>query len=253
MSMNEINIVMKDNYQKIDGKPIVLVGLPGTGLVGLISALHLIDSLEMDYVGYIESRQFPPVVLIHDSELALPLRIYQKGKFLVLISEISVPTEPETAYDLADKLTKWAKDLDPQYTIIMRGHPAQNRISIDKPTCYGLGTTAALNNMVEENECDIMEHGIITGVDALIFWKNSNLKIPTITLATDAYPNLPDPGAAAVLIEKLNVILDIDVDPSKLLENAEDLRLKMRDMMRSTSQQQAQMQNKEIQLPPMYG
>lgn len=249
---NNIEIVMKKNYKEVE-EPIILIGLPGSGLVGLISALHLIDSLEMEYVGHIESAQFPPIILIHDNELALPLRIYQKDNFLVIISEISIPTDPEMTDDIAAIITDWAKKLDPKYIIVMRGNPIPNRMNIEDPSCYGLGVSRRLNDLIESNECEIMEHGIMTGVDALILWKSSKLNLPAITLATDAFPNLPDPGAAAVLVDKLNNLLGLDIDPAKLIENAEDLRIKMRDMMKNTSSTQAQMQNKEFQLPPMYG
>ncbi|MHA1271018.1 MAG: proteasome assembly chaperone family protein [Candidatus Helarchaeota archaeon] len=252
MEGSDVKIVMKKNYKEVK-KPTIIVGLPSTGLVGLISALHIIDTMEMEYCGHIESRQLPPIILIHDNELALPLRIYQKDKLFVIISEISIPTSPALTYNIADKLAEWIKNLDPEYLIILRGNPIPNRIEIEVPNCYGLGTSSELNKIIEDIDCGLMEHGIITGVDALLLWESSKQEIPAITLATDAFPNLPDPGAAAVLIEKLNKILGIYIDPAKLIENAEDLRIKMRDMMRNTTAQQSHLQSKEFQIPPMYG
>ncbi|MHA1230977.1 MAG: proteasome assembly chaperone family protein [Candidatus Helarchaeota archaeon] len=249
---DKVRVVMKDNYKKVN-KPDILIGLPSTGLVGLISALHIIDTLEMEYCGYVESKLFPPIILIHDNELTVPLRIYQKDKLLVIISEISLPTDPILTYNIANALVEWIKDLDPEYLLILRGNPVPNRLSIEEPSCYGLGVSKELNDLVEKVKCDIMEHGIMTGVDALILWESQKMGLPAIALASDAFPNLPDPGAAAVLIEKINKILGIYIDPAKLIENAEDLRIKMRDIMKNTAAQQAHLQSKEFQLPPMYG
>ena len=252
MVENDIKIVLKDNYKEVK-LPTVIVGLPSTGLVGLISALHIIETMEMEYCGYVESKRFPPIILIHNSELALPLRIYQKDKMLVIISEISLPTEPEIINDITSVLADWVKSLDPEYILILRGNPIPNRMNIEVPNCYGLGTSEKLNNLLDKVECGIMEHGIITGIDALLMWECSKQNLPAITLATDAFPNLPDPGAAAVVIDKINKILGIYIDPAKLIENAEDLRIKMRDMMKNTAAQQAHLQSKEFQIPPMYG
>ena len=252
MTENNIKIVMKDNYKEVKS-PSIIIGFPSTGLVGLIGALHIIDSMKMEYCGYLESKNFPPIVLIHDNELVLPLRIYQKGNLLVVISEISLPQDPTTSSDIAITITNWVKILDPEFLIILRGNPVENRMNIDIPNCYGLGVSKKLNSIVKKSECELMNHGIISGIDAILLWEALKQDLPAITLAADAFPQLPDPGASAVLLEKLNKILNLNIDSAKLLENAEDLRIKMRDTMRNTSTLQKGLQNKESQLPPMYG
>ncbi|MFX0197471.1 MAG: PAC2 family protein, partial [Candidatus Hodarchaeota archaeon] len=45
-----------------------LIGLPEIGLVGTISAMQLIKSLDMEEVGYMKSELFPPLVIFHGGQ-----------------------------------------------------------------------------------------------------------------------------------------------------------------------------------------
>src|SRR5665647_3624047 len=46
-------------------KPILVVGLPGVGLVGKLVAEHLVDELEAEKVMEVYSPHFPPQVLVN--------------------------------------------------------------------------------------------------------------------------------------------------------------------------------------------
>jgi uncharacterized protein len=43
--------------------PIIVEGFPGIGLVGNIASQHLIDELDMEYIGSMESKYFPPIAV----------------------------------------------------------------------------------------------------------------------------------------------------------------------------------------------
>ncbi len=44
--------------------PLVIEGFPGIGLVGNIACQHIIEELEMEYIGSIDSRYFPPLAVL---------------------------------------------------------------------------------------------------------------------------------------------------------------------------------------------
>ena len=54
----------------------IVVGFPGHGLVGNIAAKHIIEELELKWIGSIRSPLIPPVSVFIDGVLAYPYRIY---------------------------------------------------------------------------------------------------------------------------------------------------------------------------------
>jgi predicted ATP-grasp superfamily ATP-dependent carboligase len=56
-----------------------------------------------------------------------------------------------------------------------------------------------------------------------------------ISLLAQCYPTYPDPGAAASAINSLEKFLKFQIDVEELLEKAEEIKLKARDLMRQTN------------------
>ena len=44
--------------------PVVIEGFPGIGLIGNIASQYIVNKLEMDYLGAIDSRFFPPLSVL---------------------------------------------------------------------------------------------------------------------------------------------------------------------------------------------
>jgi len=76
-------MALKDSVEIVEVVPVevdqphFLIGLPDIGLVGMISATHLVESLDMKVVSYLESDLFPPILVLHGSKIYHPFRIYQ--------------------------------------------------------------------------------------------------------------------------------------------------------------------------------
>ena len=93
----------------------------------------------------------------------------------------------------------------------------------------------------------------MVGPYALMLKACKDKNIPAIALLGESFANYPDPGAAAIVIETVNKVLKIDVEVKTLEERAEDIRIKMRDLMRRTSQQMQETEkSREYELPPLY-
>ena len=95
--------------KKIDvNSPIIIEGVPDMGLVGSIAVSHMILEQNFEEVGYIKSELFPPVMVVHERKVLNPVRIFQKEKLIVILSEI--PIDPKVGYSLAKRLTEWYKE-----------------------------------------------------------------------------------------------------------------------------------------------
>ncbi|MCD6146192.1 MAG: PAC2 family protein, partial [Methanosarcinales archaeon] len=57
--------------------PVIIEGFPGVGLVGNIAGQQIIEELDMTYLGAINSRYFPPVAMLLEGRVNMPVRIYE--------------------------------------------------------------------------------------------------------------------------------------------------------------------------------
>ncbi|MBU4454083.1 MAG: PAC2 family protein, partial [Euryarchaeota archaeon] len=72
-----VNIISEPLKSK---NPIIIEGFPGIGLVGNIACQHIIEELGMKYVGSIDSRYFPPLAVLFNGIVYMPVRIYEAPK-----------------------------------------------------------------------------------------------------------------------------------------------------------------------------
>ncbi len=244
--------IVEEEEIRID-RPYLIIGLPDIGLVGTISSMHLVNAQEMRNIGHIESNMLPPVIFLHKGKISDPIRIYshEENRILLITSEIPIP--PDMIRPLSRKIVEWAKNKNVEAIILLGGIPTQNRMNIEKPTCFTIITHDKLEEAVEKLNLKRLSEGIMVGPYSLILREAMKRNVPAIALMTQSYPTYPDPGAAAVTIEILNRLLDINIDIEKLLKEAEDIRVKTRDLMRRTSIAMRHAgKSQEMEVPAMY-
>ncbi|MFB0560674.1 MAG: proteasome assembly chaperone family protein [Candidatus Lokiarchaeia archaeon] len=250
-------MALKDAVEIVEVTPIeisepnFLIGLPDIGLVGMISASHLVESLDMKPVSYLESDLFPPVLVLHGSKIYHPFRIYQKDNTLLFLSEIPVP--PLAVNDISKAITKWLKEINASIVMPLGGIPVPNRIAIEEPDVYAVATNDTANKLIDDFSLQRLEEGIMAGPYARILMDCTKLDLPCLALLAQSFPNYPDPGAAASVVKVINKVLGMDTDVGALLEKAEEFRIKTRDLMQRTTDQFASMgKSQEYDLPAMY-
>jgi len=228
-----------------------IVGLPDVGLVGLIAVSHIIHSLEMPEVGHFESDILPPIVVIHKGDPKAPFRVYSKEKLAIITSE--VPFSTATLPMLARAIVDWAKSKEVELLISVSGTAVQNRLDIENPAVYGIGASSAEKQLLGKADIEPLEEGFMVGPHALILKECQKKNIPNVVLLAQSHYQYPDPGAAASIISALNKLLNLNVDTKQLLEQAEEIRLKTRELMQRTQRSMQGMQKtQEQEFPAMY-
>ncbi|WEU39665.1 MAG: proteasome assembly chaperone family protein [Candidatus Odinarchaeum yellowstonii] len=236
---------------KIPESQIIMLGLPDTGLVGVIATAHILEMNKMEYLGSIDSIYFPPMIVIHNGELMAPMRIYGKDNIISLVSEITVPVNAISEF--VEAIVAWLEEKKPKLVLFLGGLPAPNRLELEKSTCYAIPTTKDLAKLLERSNIPQLVEGVMVGPYALLLKECKKRNIPSIALLSESYANYPDPGAAASVIEALNKILDLNVEVESLLKKADEIRLNMRDLMRRTVKEMKQAEKtREYELPPLY-
>ncbi|WP_287583627.1 proteasome assembly chaperone family protein [Candidatus Borrarchaeum sp.] len=252
MSSNDVKI----NVSEIQAeKPYVLIGLPDVGLIGVISASQLIKSLNMKPIGSIDSEQLPPIAVIHETIPMAPLRVYGAENVILVVSEIPLP--PTLIRPFSKAVVNWAKRLNPTAVLSLAGIPVPNRMDIEQPGIYAVssgGPAAAILGDLESIQVQKLEEGFMAGPYASILNNCITEAVPNITFLVQSHMNYPDPGAAAILLETVAKFLNVTVDVEPLLEQAEEIRLRMRDTMRRTSDTMQQVdKTQEYEIPAFYG
>ncbi|MCS7098180.1 MAG: proteasome assembly chaperone family protein [Candidatus Methanomethyliaceae archaeon] len=249
MSLEEISIIETTDI-KVEN-PVIICGLPDVGLVGVIAVSHIIKSLDMEEVAYIDSEIFPPIVVFHRGTPTYPLRIYQKRNMLAIFSEIALT--PESIHPLAKSIVNWSKEKKTSMLVSLGGVGVPNRLDIEIPKVYGASNMEYIRDNLKKMEILIMEEGFLVGPYALIAKYSLQERIPNLVLLAESYPNYPDPGAAASVITALNKFVTLNVDVKSLMDRSEEIRLSARELMRKTAENLKKMgKSQEYELPLMY-
>jgi len=224
---------------------------PGIGLVGTIAANHIVDKLKMDQIGYIKSPKFPAVTSIHDYKPMHPARIYKSDshKLIVLFSEFVIPLT--AVYELAEEILRWStlKGID---RIISLGGIVIKEGSEEKKI-YAISTTDETKRILEKNKINVIKEGATTGVSGVLLAKCAIRKIDSFSLLVETQPEYIDPDAAALLLEKLQVILDIKIDTKELVEEAHKIEASMKETMQGTKKVHADYKKSDEAYGYMYG
>lgn len=235
--------------KKIDvNSPIIIEGVPDMGLVGSIAVSHMILEQNFEEVGYIKSELFPPVMVVHERKVLNPVRIFQKEKLIVILSEI--PIDPKVGYSLAKRLTEWYKEKGAELIISISGTPIQERLDIEEPEVFGTSNNSAILEEMEESGVKVLEEGFVSGFYALILKNSIELNLNSSILLAQCYSSYPDPGAGASVLKVLNKMLNLNVDTKQLIDQAGELKVNYRALMEQTN---VSMQREpKVEVPTMY-
>lgn len=232
----------------------LIIGFPDVGLVGLISSMHIIETLDMKEFGFVESDLLPPLIVLHDGVFQSPVRLYYKNGVAVLLSEI--PVAANMANELSKEIIKIINEKKIETTLILYGIPSPNRMNIDNPAIFSNGTNSKTVQLIKDKDLKYIDTGVISGVQAPIIWESQKKQLSTIAIGAEAFIQYPDPAAAANVVEALNKLIDMNIDVKLLNEKAEDLRVKLRDTMARTQEQmraQGEGGMRQVDLPAMFG
>ena len=226
--------------------PIVIEGFPGIGLVGNITCQHIIEELGMKYIGSIDSRYFPPLAVLFNGIVFMPVRIYesQKKNIVVVISDI--PIHPTASYDLSKALVDWVESIKTKNVVSIAGIATTTGMR----RVFGGATT---NEMLEKikDKTEVFQVGTISGISGSIMTECFLRNIPAVSLLGETPGPNPDPRAAVEVINVLNKIYDLSIDANKLTTQAEQIELELSKLAEQVRTTEVPMGGKKEF--PMYG
>jgi uncharacterized protein len=211
--------------------PILILGFVGAGLASQIAANHVIDQLGMKEIAHVRSRAMPPTVVFIDGTLKHPFRIYadKMGKMCIAVCDIPLPSE--SLYPIAESILNWADEKGVNELVVLEGIPLKGLPRKRQSFCAA--------EPEKRKECErkgvkmLSAKVIIHGLAGSVLTECLTHKITGVAFLTPAVAFLPDPEGAAELIKTLNIVYNLNIETTDLLNQANAIQQKVKEVAES--------------------
>jgi uncharacterized protein len=237
-------------FDKVSFEGFTLVeGFPGIGLVGPMAISYMIDKLGMQYCGYIESDEFPPLVSIHDGTPMPPVRLYinEKLKLVTVFAEFAIPVK--MTYDLASELQKLISAEKIAKIISIGGMPSRIPIQMDdnpddqaeaqneqQAKVFAITSLKKLDAEVKKAGLSSVSEGVATGISAMLLINAARSNVPDITVLVPVDQNIVDPRYAEQAIKAIDSLAELKIDTTELDREAKEVEAKIREMIKKSKE-----------------
>jgi len=215
--------------------PLIFAGFVGAGLVGPIAIGHMIEKLGMKEIGYMRSKHLPPSTVFMKGRLRHPFRFYanKEGTVCAVICEITL--RMEGVFTIVGAILDWAKEKGSNEIIILDGvasneHDQKAYCAAEEDLC----------RVMADKNINVIPHGFITGIPGGILNECLIREIQGVALLVKANKLLPDPEAAATLIEAVNKMYEMQIDVSDLKKEKEKIGAELEELSQKYVQDRKQ-------------
>lgn len=209
--------------------PILVVGLPGVGLVGKLVAEHLVDELGAEKIIEVYSPHFPPQVLVNIDCTVRPVsNVIYHGKakendVLFLVGDHQSTTS-QGHYELCSLYLDIAEEFGVRRIYTLGGYPT-GKLTCEE-TVLGVANDIKVIEEIKEYGVEFRESepsGGIVGASGLLvaFSRMRGIDAACLMGMTPGY--LMDPKSAQSLLKVLCKIFEIEVNTESLEKKAEEM------------------------------
>jgi uncharacterized protein len=214
--MGDVAIHRTADMKKLKS-PTVVMGFPGTGLVGSVAASQLVESLQMSFGGYLSSSEFAPLAAIHDYKPMPAARIHYSEKYnlVVILSEMTIPIS--SSNEVADRIYEFSKSVGASSIISLGGISLQD----EKKGVYVVSSDAAIvKDIIEKKIAKPIKEGATTGVTGILLTKGTLDHFPITTILAESSEEYLDPRAASNVLRVLTRMIGIQINTTRLDKEA---------------------------------
>ncbi len=234
--------------------PIAIIGFPSIGLVGSILTSYLARELKLEVVAGMTIGDIQQYTLISGGTPYPPIRVYagalprpkRKKKNTETVSEEGVNMEvhtprkkardviivtseltprPEQAYDFTLFVIGLVKEMGAQEIVFVDGFP---RVDNNATLMAAYSDQNAKQLLLDAN-IKTFDEGLVRGISGVGLFQGKIDRTSTVCILAPANPQLPDPRAAADALESLKKLIPkLEVDPSPLMHEAEEIDARIR-------------------------
>ncbi len=242
-------ILEEEDFPQYD---VLVAGFPGTGLIGGIASEQLINTLELEQVASVDCPEFPPTAVIFEGIPRRPVRFFAGDEFLLVKSDMIIP--PNLADSLAEAIIDFGLDSGVNEVIIFDAIPENDSDGEEKEEkkVWGVLSCHDARSIAEDLDIEVISRGAVSGISSSLLLHANEKKAKGIGMFVEGNPQMPDPKASAVLLEKFSEHENIDIETSSLIKMAEELEEQYAQMVEKAKQAQNDME-RDSAYPPLYG
>lgn len=211
--------------------PIFIEALPGIGHVGKLAADHMIDELGATKFAEVYSPYFPPQVLVGEDGIIENMinEFYylknqgENNRDLIILVGNTQGLSTEGQYELCGDMLDFIEPFGVKKIFTLGGLPAGH--PVENTHVYGAATSEENIELLKEAGIDIRSSdGGIVGASGLFLGLGQLRGMEGFCLMGETPGYFIDAEAAEAILNKLSLILNVDVDTSKLDERAEETK-----------------------------
>jgi len=215
-------------FEEVDLKNYTFIeGFPGAGLVGPMAISYIIDKLQMKYIGYLESEDFPPLVSVHKNTPMPPIRVYcsEKQKIVTIFAEFAVTMD--LVSKMSEAVFEFIKENKISAMYSIGGIPARE----DDTSPFFIASTESASKDAIKSGLKPIEEGVATGIGALLLVKAVMAKIDDVDIMIPVQQSIIDPMYAEAAVQSLNKLLDLNIDVTELDKEAKTVEAKIKEQL----------------------
>ena len=203
---------------------VVLEGSPELGLIGNILGWLLVEELKMRQIGYIDSKEFPPLAVLYKGIAIHPFRIYSSEGIVLFLSDFIIP--PTVSYDMSNAIVDWMEKNNSKELITFNSMVVMEKSDSVAAAANSEDALKRLGDL----ELPILPFGNVNGLSGSLLTRTATKDIPASCLFAEVLNQYPDPRAAASLVNVLNKMLNIKLNAEPLLKEAEEIEERLKEL-----------------------
>lgn len=207
-------------------KGVLIVGLPGIGLIGQVVGKYLVDELKAEKIAELYSPHFPHQVLMtkNGGMRLIKNRFYvvrrKEGDLMILIGDVQAIT-PEGQYEVAGKILDYAEKAGVKKIIAVGGY-STGKLS-EKRRIFAVVTHKAMITPLQKMGVIFGEaRGSIVGAAGLLPALGKIRGMKGMCLMGETHGGYIDVTSAKNMVMLLSQMLSFKVDIKKLEEKAKE-------------------------------
>ncbi len=224
------------HLQKFDERISTLfVGFPDAGLVGLIASGQIVHDQALKPIGWMDLGDYmPPTAVVHSGLPFSPVQLYAGNGIAVVTAEVPIP--PEASKAVGEAIFGLAKKISAKELVTMGGLASDDRYEEEaQAMVYFVSSDPDSAKKLADEGLFPLEGGLLLGTYAHLIMSGIKENINVRSFYANAYPRMPDPGAAAALLLVISKLYSLKIDTDNLIKQSEEIRLKTKQLMQQVA------------------
>lgn len=196
----------------------LIVAFPGPGMAGISATEYLIEQLELQETGHIQTSGLPAITPYVDGQPYHHTRLFSSPELecTFLTSELPVPVQLSEPFGRV--LLEWIDDRTVEEVTLLTSIPWLEPVD---ELCYVASEDYRDSRLVDAS-IEPLHGGFLTGSNASLVSRAMDTTLRVGVIASSVDPRLPlDASAALRLAEGLEQLYDLEVDTTELREFAD--------------------------------